>query len=92
MSSKIDTINKYSYLVGKTINKWTVLHIEYNRRHVDAFCRCECGTQKLVGVNNLINSLSKDCGCGRKKKIKRHSNKKFSWAKIWQAKSSGTSS
>lgn len=70
MSQSFDLITKYSYLVGQKINSWTVLHIENNRRHVDAFCECECGTQKLVGVTNLINGLSKNCGCGRKKMLK----------------------
>ena len=63
-------IEKYSYLIGEKIHKWTVLDIIMlkksgkNRPH--AICECECGTVKPVWVSNLINDRSKDCGCGRK--------------------------
>lgn len=67
---KINIIDKYSYLIGQKINKWTVLEITLiekgNRKRPHAICECECGTIKPVWVVNLINDKSKDCGCGRK--------------------------
>lgn len=71
---KTNLVEKYSYLIGQKINKWTVLDIvmiekgERNRPH--AICICECGTVKPVWVINLINNRSKDCGCGRKKMLR----------------------
>lgn len=76
MAKKIDSIKEYSYLIGQQINKWTVLDIvrlqtgKENRERTFAICKCECGTVKPVLVKNLIKNLSKDCGCGRKNKLK----------------------
>lgn len=60
-------IEKYSYLIGQKINKWTVIEFDREKKPFSVLCECECGTKKLVGVGNLVNSRSKDCGCGRKK-------------------------
>lgn len=68
-TQRVNTIEKYQYLVGTKINKWTVIDIVHNRRHPDAICVCECGTTKPVNIRNLINNQSKDCGCGRKKML-----------------------
>lgn len=68
-----DIFEKYSYLVGMKINKWTVLRLEKmvigkeEKPRLYTICECECGTVKPVLVKNLVNNLSKDCGCGRKK-------------------------
>lgn len=63
-------IEKYFYLIGGKIHKWTVLDIvmieKGGRNRPHAICECECGTIKPVWVINLINNRSKDCGCGRK--------------------------
>ena len=62
-------IEKYSYLIGEKIHKWTVLDIvmieKGGRNRPHAICECECGTIKPVWVINLINDRSDDCGCGR---------------------------
>jgi len=63
------TKQKYSYLIGTKINKWTVLEIlpQHNKREKTfALCECECGTVKDVLISYLLNGKSKDCGCGRK--------------------------
>lgn len=62
-----NTITKYSYLIGKTINKWTILDVVYNRAKPDLVCKCECGTVKPVNLRTVLTESSKDCGCGRKK-------------------------
>ena len=69
-----DIFEKYSYLIGMKVNKWTVIRLEKIKCDNDgariyAICECECGTVKPVLVKNLINNRSKDCGCGRKKTI-----------------------
>lgn len=66
---RVNPIEKYSYLIGQKINKWTVLEIKNDRKCCDAVCVCECGTIKEVNVYNLINNKTKDCGCGRKQML-----------------------
>ena len=66
---RINPLEKYKYLIGTKINKWTVLYLKNDRRHADAVCECECGTVKPVNIRNLINGQSRDCGCGRKKEL-----------------------
>ena len=59
-------VEKYSYLIGKKINKWTIFNIIKNGKQAYATCKCECGTVKDVRVLNILYGYSKDCGCGRK--------------------------
>ena len=66
---RVNPVEKYSYLIGQKVNKWTVLEIKNDRRNCDAVCICECGTIKKVNVYNLINNKSMDCGCGRKQML-----------------------
>lgn len=35
----------------------------YGRRHV--LCRCTCGTEKIICLTNLLQGLTKGCGCRR---------------------------
>lgn len=66
---KGDAIQKYSYLIGQKINKWTVLELKRNPnkyKEVFAVCICECGTIADINIYNLIYNKTKDCGCGRK--------------------------
>ena len=67
---RINPIEKYAYLIGTTINKWTVLELNHDRRNCDAICMCECGAIKTVNIYNLINNKTKDCGCGRRKMLR----------------------
>ena len=67
--SKVNALEKYNYLVGQKINKWTVLNLKNDNKCCMAICLCECGTVKEVNVYNLINNKTKDCGCGRKKML-----------------------
>lgn len=67
--NRVDVLEKYAYLVGEKINRWTVLELIPKKKACSALCRCECGTEKEVGVYNLITGKSKDCGCGRKQML-----------------------
>lgn len=66
---RITAEEKYGYIIGTKINKWTALRFDHSRSKTDVICQCECGTIKPVNLQNLINNKSKDCGCGRKKKL-----------------------
>lgn len=59
-------IEKYSYLIGQKVNKWTIHDIIKKGKQAYAVCECECGTVKDVRVLNILYGYSKDCGCGRK--------------------------
>ena len=74
------TIQKYSYLIGSQINAWTCLNIlppDECRRKTYVLCKCTCGTVKEVQLTYLLNSNSKDCGCGRKESLSRLKTKDF---------------
>lgn len=66
---RVNALDKYNYLIGQKINKWTVLELSNSGRICYATCICECGTIKNVNVYNLLNNKTKDCGCGRKKML-----------------------
>jgi hypothetical protein len=59
-------------MIGKRFNRWVVLSFshkdEWNQQFY--FCRCDCGIEKLVEKRNMVNNLSKSCGC-LKKEIQR---------------------
>lgn len=67
---KVNAVEKYNYLIGQKINKWTILEIKMGEKVCCATCICECGTVKQVNVYNLLNNKTKDCGCGRKKMLR----------------------
>lgn len=48
-------------IIGEVINGWTVLEESSKPRYV--LCRCVCGTEKPVFKANLLNGVSKSCGC-----------------------------
>ena len=59
---------------GKVYDWWTVLPGSYeydpdnsNARSVE--CQCKCGTRRRVQLNNLINKVSRGCGCRSTKEV-----------------------
>lgn len=55
-------------LIGKKINKWIIISKAKNRNGKSYYlCRCECGKEKEVNLQNLKRNLSKSCGCLRNK-------------------------
>ena len=51
-------------LTGKRFNRLLVLKRAPNRgRSTMWFCRCDCGTEKMVGSNVLILGRTQSCGC-----------------------------
>ena len=62
--------DKYSYLLDAKFGRWTVMKITKINGRGFAICKCECGTVKPVNIINLTHNLTKDCGCGRKNKLR----------------------
>lgn len=64
---------EFKDLTGKQFGKWIV--VSQARNHVTKngntftkwFCRCECGNEKEVFANSLLNGRSKSCGCDNHK-------------------------
>ena len=55
--------------MGKSINDWTVLgfsHLHPTSRNQYWICKCKCGTEKEVKVDNIMDGTSKCCiSCSR---------------------------
>lgn len=60
--------NKYNFdkYVNIQINNWFILDYLKNGKFK---CKCKCDKIKEVNPYNIISGLSKDCGCGRNKKV-----------------------
>lgn len=52
-----------SGLLGQSFGKWLVIGFPktQNLRHPFVLCRCECGREKDVHINNLISGKSSGC-------------------------------
>lgn len=52
-----------SALIGNTYGKWTVTGFPktQNLRHPAVLCRCECGRESSISVDNLLSGKSKGC-------------------------------
>jgi hypothetical protein len=51
-------------LHGEQFGKWTVVSPAENlNRKTRWICRCECGKERKVLTENLMNGLSNSCGC-----------------------------
>lgn len=47
--------------------KWTVIEEinNNNGHHISYLCRCDCGTERIVRRENLLDGRSSSCGCSR---------------------------
>jgi len=78
-------------MIGKRFDRWVVLSFshkdEWNQQFY--FCRCDCGTEKLVQKRNVVNNLSKSCGCFRKDYLKsrkiKHGMSKTKEYRAWKS-------
>ncbi len=54
-------------LTGQTFNRWTVIRRAESRSGKTVwFCRCACGTERIVVGSDLVANKSKSCGCWRR--------------------------
>ena len=57
-------MSNLNIIIGQTFGKWTIINGpkligKYPRKAY--LCRCECGVEKYVFQNNLLNKVSKQC-------------------------------
>lgn len=59
----MDTTN----LIGERFGRWTVIGFAENTSKTSRgrrwFCRCDCGTERVVKAQSLLSGKSKSCGC-----------------------------
>lgn len=77
--AKSNNYEKYKYLIGTKINKWTILDIIIyeNKHHTYVLAKCDCGTIKEVRLSYIINNKIKDCGCEHQKRLNEAAKKKY---------------
>ena len=64
LSKEITSQLNFKDLTGKRFGRWTVLHRVPNQNNCTTWrCRCDCGTERDVFANSLLNGTSKSCGC-----------------------------
>ena len=59
-------------LTGQQFNRWTVVNFSHKSQYKESiwFCKCLCGTERLVKGAALINGRSTSCGCYHKELMK----------------------
>lgn len=59
------------YVVGKKYNMLTVISFAYKNHHNYSYylCKCDCGKEKIILIDNVVKGLIKSCGCLRGKSI-----------------------
>ena len=75
-------------LTGERFGRWTVIGLAPSTpRNAKWFCKCECGTIKIVRAATLRNGDSKSCGCYRaelnREKLTKHGHCYDRIATIW---------
>ena len=56
-------MNKFVVLPKMKFNRWTVIQRVKNASRVSYLCRCDCGKERIVLLQNLKNGRSRSCGC-----------------------------
>lgn len=54
--------------------RWTIIK-KIKNKPTKVLCKCECGTEKEVFLNNLKSGLSKSCGCLRDENVSKKNRK-----------------
>ena len=70
---KMDRLTIDRDLVGQRFGRWLVLSraddvYKYGRRHKMWHCKCDCGVERDVTENSLVQGKSTSCGCYRKER------------------------
>lgn len=87
---------KLKDLSNMRFGRWTVMYRGENKRDSRGYpittwhCRCECGTERDIYANSLLNGKSKSCGCDKhvvqdwcRTNFSTHGHSKTRLYKIW---------
>ena len=47
-------------------------------------CKCDCGKEKIISINSILNSHTKSCGCLHTKKVLKHGESNSKLYFIWR--------
>ena len=67
-------VPRHEDLTGRRFGRWTVVkvvpkdHKKYNK-HALYFCRCDCGTERIVAAIHLRSGNSQSCDCLRVERV-----------------------
>ncbi len=61
--------NRAAYLPGARHGRWTILE---RLGGLKGRARCDCGTEKIVQLGNLVHGLSSSCGCLQRELVTTH--------------------
>ena len=58
-------------LTGRKFGRWTVVERVGKDKHnnIRWLCRCDCGTEKVLGAHMLLSKNSQSCGCLKREKM-----------------------
>ena len=73
-------------LTGKVFGRWTVIERSANMgRHVQWFCKCECGKTGFASSTNLMSGGSRSCGCLQIDTVTTHGELRSPEYRAWAA-------
>jgi len=90
---------KYSQkYIGKKYNRLTIISYIYRKEFFTVKksglkkkqymyfyrCKCDCGKEKIVSLNGLLNGHIKSCGCLHKEKVIKHNKSNSKLYYIWK--------
>lgn len=59
---------KYYPLIGNKYNSLTIIGIDSSNKsgHYFLRCKCDCGNEKVIRADRVLNNITKTCGCQNK--------------------------
>jgi hypothetical protein len=60
-------------------------HSKNKHGHYLWFCKCDCGNEKIILGQSLINEDTKSCGCLQKEKVGKHGYSQTKTYRIWHS-------
>lgn len=88
----MSTILKGADFIGETFHYWTVISdvglVNHGKIKLNSvFCKCKCGTEKVLSISSLNTGRSKSCGCYaaelRKKRMTIHGLGRHPLYSVW---------
>lgn len=77
------------YFGGQRFGRWVLESLPGRGKHPKVQCVCDCGTRKVVAVENLRSGKSRSCGCIRREMVAErnhtHGQSSTSEYNIWKA-------
>lgn len=73
---------KHKNLIGQKFNRLLVLKLDHRGKVIYWLCRCDCGVEKFIRNDCLLNGTTKSCGCYSKENSGKQSIGEKNW--LWK--------